>query len=1021
MNGFWKKKLPALFLTLVMVMSMVPSALATDCGHNNWSPWVKLNDTQHQRKCLNSSCAGTQEANHTWPAAYETDGTSHWKKCSECGAQTAHTAHTYSGVMKYDASTHWDPCTVCGYQDNLGGHVDRNNDGKCDTCGYGMGTGSVTVTFMNGSQTYKTQSITKGSAPSNPGTPSKSSSGSKTYTFKGWTTKNPGSSALYDGQSYLTSAEVAKTNLSASTTYYALFTEGNGTTITWKVKPGEEIEFDRADFKDMFDDEYEDDEFRYVAFDADSSLKTSNGTLYSGRGSSSEKAFTKSDLEDYDFYFSKSKYGDYSLESLSFVAGSDAKGKTVTLSFTLYGDDEHLDGTLEIEITNSTSSKSDADIVYKVEEGEDVSFDRSDFKELFDDEYDDDSLRYVTFSPNSSYKSANGFLYYEYGSRGEEKFTKSDLADYDFYYSSSKYGDYALGSLYFVAGTDADGTVVTLGFTLYGDKKELEGTLEIQIGDVEDEDGKGDIEYTVKPGEEVEFDRADFNDYFKEEYSGSVRWVTFYPDSSYSSADGAIYYKYDTKNEEEFSRSELKAAKFYYSDDAYGDYPLNELSFVAEDDFTGSLTLDFRAWYSEDKYVDGELVITTENSISTLSGITVRYYASGSSAVQINANDIARAYTKQYPGSTLQSVELLNAPASGSLYYDYYGSGRTLLSTQNVRSQSFYRSPSGNQYDLNRLTYIPSGSNYCGYILYTAKGTGGSVLGTILISVTKSVVSEVYGVTPKNTAVTLPASSIYNVVYTATGTALASIQLLELPASTVGTVTLSDSYLSTKASTSTKYAYTGSTNSMSQLKFTPATNYTGSVEIPYMAYDKNGTAIAAGKFCLGVVNNRKTFSDISSSTWCYKYVTELSDANVIDGYTDGTFKEKNAITYGAALKLIMLAAGYPEQAKTGTHVFSGYLSRAQADGLVSGNVDLSKPITRLQVSQLAAKALKLSTSNLSSVKPFTDTDDPYVQALNAAGIVEGYFSGGTSTFKPDNTLTRGQVSAIVWRMRNYNK
>ena len=53
------------------------------------------------------------------------------------------------------------------------------------------------------------------------------------------------------------------------------------------------------------------------------------------------------------------------------------------------------------------------------------------------------------------------------------------------------------------------------------------------------------------------------------------------------------------------------------------------------------------------------------------------------------------------------------------------------------------------------------------------------------------------------------------------------------------------------------------------------------------------------------------------------------------------------------------------------------------------------------------------------MKPFTDTTDKHVQALNAAGIVEGYFSGGTSTFKPNNTLTRGQVSAIVWRMQNY--
>ena len=63
--------------------------------------------------------------------------------------------------------------------------------------------------------------------------------------------------------------------------------------------------------------------------------------------------------------------------------------------------------------------------------------------------------------------------------------------------------------------------------------------------------------------------------------------------------------------------------------------------------------------------------------------------------------------------------------------------------------------------------------------------------------------------------------------------------------------------------------------------------------------------------------------------------------------------------------------------------------------------------------------MDLDTSDLSSVKPFTDTTDKYVQALSAAGIVEGYFSNGTSTFKGGNTLTRGHISAIVWRMENY--
>jgi len=36
-----------------------------------------------------------------------------------------------------------------------------------------------------------------------------------------------------------------------------------------------------------------------------------------------------------------------------------------------------------------------------------------------------------------------------------------------------------------------------------------------------------------------------------------------------------------------------------------------------------------------------------------------------------------------------------------------------------------------------------------------------------------------------------------------------------------------------------------------------------------------------------------------------------------------------------ALKLIMLAAGYEEQAPTGTHWASGYMTRAQEDKLIA--------------------------------------------------------------------------------------
>ena len=199
----------------------------------------------------------------------------------------------------------------------------------------------------------------------------------------------------------------------------------------------------------------------------------------------------------------------------------------------------------------------------------------------------------------------------------------------------------------------------------------------------------------------------------------------------------------------------------------------------------------------------------------------------------------------------------------------------------------------------------------------------------------------------------------------------------------------------------------------------PSSSFTGNVEIPYVAYNASGNAVGSGIFSLGVVKAVPKFKDVNSATWCYKYVAEMSDAGVIGGYSDGTYRPNNALTYGAALKLIMLAAGYEKQAEPAGNTFGNYLTLAKKDGLVSGNPKLNGPITRLQVAQIAAKAMDLDTSDLSSVKPFTDTSDKYVQALNAAGIVEGYFSNGTSTFKGGNTLTRGHISAIIWRMENY--
>ncbi len=796
------------------------------------------------------------------------------------------------------------------------------------------------------------------------------------------------------------------------------------TTIVYEVAPGKTVDFSRTNFNEVYQTKYSGN-FSYVVFDRPGSSAFSEGTLYSGYTSATKytEKFTRTDLNDAYFYYSgASGSNSYNINTLTFVADNDFED-TVKLTFTVYGtsSSRYVEGTVEIRSTDSAAS---GDVTYTAAAGKKVAFDEDDFQSVYRKEYSTGTIRWVEFTAPTALTSA-GTIYYDYGYSSQQSFSRTTLNKTKFYYgSSSSYGDYALDDLSFVASNSFSSSVSISFRAYYSDSKYVDGTLVINSGS----SASGDVTYKAAPGKEVVFDEDDFQSVYRKEYStGTIRWVEFTAPTTLTNA-GTIYYDYGYSGQKSFNRSTLNNTKFYYgSSSSYGDYALDDLSFVASSSFSSAVTISFRAYYSDSKYVDGSLVLQPEAAAATSTYVGSIRYSSTGSAVQINANDIARFFKKN-AGVDMQYVILGGVPTTGGLYYNYYGASkygtttRAQITASNVSGQAFYASPSStSQFALTELTYVPSGRNYCATIPFTAYGSSRSVGGAILISVNNSAVADVYGVTPKNTAVNFPTSSIYSAVASATGSALSSIQLLSLPSATAGRVYVG-SGTTTLATTTAQYTYASGTNSISQLRFVPATGYTGSVEIPYVALNSSGTAIASGTFSLGVVNSKKTFTDVTSSTWCYKYVTELSDANVIAGYSNGSFKPNSTVTYGAALKLIMLAAGYPEQKPTGSNVFSGYLAKAQADGIITrSNVNLSGSITRQQVAQLAAGAMKLNTTNLSTVQPFTDTTDASVRALNAAGIVEGYFSNGTSTFKPNGTLTRGQLSAIVWRMRNYNK
>ena len=147
-----------------------------------------------------------------------------------------------------------------------------------------------------------------------------------------------------------------------------------------------------------------------------------------------------------------------------------------------------------------------------------------------------------------------------------------------------------------------------------------------------------------------------------------------------------------------------------------------------------------------------------------------------------------------------------------------------------------------------------------------------------------------------------------------------------------------------------------------------------------------------------------SFSDVPEDSWFYTDVMTLAESGVIGGYPDGTYRPTKKVTTGEALKMILLAAGYPEPEPAASHWARGYLNFAIEQGFLTRYEDISDldvNMTRGLVAKLAANALGLSDPG--TYGTFTDTDSPYVEALCAAGIVGGYPDG---TYRPGASISR---------------
>ena len=159
MNSFWKKKVPAFLLTLVMLASLAPAAMAAESpdGQHDWE-WKTVSEATctaeglERQQCTKCIAEGITRPlpmlAHSFPDSWTyKDNVDHAKRCSICEAEIIghHTCGSSAGEVTLKAtctSTGLQryTCTECKnyYTETIpatGHSATLTADGRCKTCG----------------------------------------------------------------------------------------------------------------------------------------------------------------------------------------------------------------------------------------------------------------------------------------------------------------------------------------------------------------------------------------------------------------------------------------------------------------------------------------------------------------------------------------------------------------------------------------------------------------------------------------------------------------------------------------------------------------------------------------------------------------------------------------------------------------------------------------------------------------------------------------------------------------------
>lgn len=187
-------------------------------------------------------------------------------------------------------------------------------------------------------------------------------------------------------------------------------------------------------------------------------------------------------------------------------------------------------------------------------------------------------------------------------------------------------------------------------------------------------------------------------------------------------------------------------------------------------------------------------------------------------------------------------------------------------------------------------------------------------------------------------------------------------------------------------------------------------------------------------------NPQVSFSDVPTNHWAYKYIAEMVNRKVIDGYPDGKFRPNNTISRAEFAKIMVTASGIQAQ-KVNYSSFSDVATSNWASPFVEAVKDymtgyrtangqyIFNPSAPALREDIAIALVKLKGYEVNRLPDHSTLEAmfkdyagisasarDYVALAVENGLVSGY---PDETFRPQATVTRAEATVMLWRAYQY--